>query len=215
MGKGIWEAMGAVAGLLAVAVAIFVFVQGRSEQSKKIEVQLVARSTLVDTAMSSAAKGIEILYSGRKVPNYAILQFRVANVGAQPIRSGDYEVPVEIEVQDASEILSVEQSSSDPQGLDAKPTIAGTKIQMAPVLMNPTDSFTIIAGIVPVQGATQNIITRGRIAGIKKIDFREALPPPGPGPVPRRWFEVLLLTQSAVMLVMLGVSWFLRRRQLL
>ncbi len=44
-GKGIWEVMGALSGLVAVAVAIFVFVEGRSEQSKKLEVQLVARST--------------------------------------------------------------------------------------------------------------------------------------------------------------------------
>ncbi len=128
--------------------------------------------------MSGAAKGIEVVYAGRRIPNYAILQVRVANTGGQPIRSTDYEMPVQIGVSDVSEILSVEQGSADPPGLDAKPTIAGTNIQLAPLLLNPTDSFTITAGVVPVQGAVPRVAPRGRIAGIKRLDFRDALPPP-------------------------------------
>jgi hypothetical protein len=201
--RGIWEIVAGISGILAVAVAVFVFMQGRSEQSKKVEIQLIASSTLVDAAVSGAARGIEILYAGHKIPNYALLQLRVVNVGGQPIRSADYETPIEIGIQNVSEILSAEQTSADPPGMNATPFVSGKTIQMPPVLLNPGDSITLTVGVVPMPGVTPGIAPLGRIAGVKRIDFRSSIVPEKAGRTPKdRIFEIISLSQAVFLLAL-------------
>ena len=73
MKENLWTIIGSIAGVLAVVFTIWFFYQGRSDQSKKLEIELFARSSLVDENVSLTKQRIEILYDGRKIPNYVIL----------------------------------------------------------------------------------------------------------------------------------------------
>jgi len=91
-----------LAGVLAVAVAVFVFINQRSDSSKRLSVELITRSILVDEEVSDAERPLELIYGGRPVENFAILQCRISNTGGQPIRSADYESPVRLNVVNAA-----------------------------------------------------------------------------------------------------------------
>lgn len=179
MRENFWTIIGSIAGVLAVLFTVWFFVLGRSDQSKKIGIEMIARSTLVDENVSRAKQRIEILYDGRKIPNYVILQFRVANTGGQPIRSSDYEEPLSLHLDNVAEILSIEQVSSNPKQLQVAPSIeTRSSVKFPTVLLNPSDWFIVEVGIAPESGKKLVIEPKGRIAGVGQIEFKESLPPP-------------------------------------
>jgi hypothetical protein len=169
--KEFWNIIGAIAGVLAVAVALYVFFRDREDKSQRLEVAQVSRTSVVNPELRSPSRQIEILYNGRKVPDYTVFQFRVTNVGGQSIRSADYEQSVAINFAHVSEILWADHTLSDPSGLKVTPTIKGTSVELSNVLLNPKDWVTIEVGTVPQPGKTPTAEPGGRIAGVKKIEF--------------------------------------------
>src|SRR5438128_1189257 len=138
MRDSLWSVIGAIAGILAVGVTIYVFFWEREDKSKRISVELVSRSTLVNTDLSARnGDKIEVLYAGKKIPNYSILQFRITNSGGQPIRSEDYENPIELNFTNLSEILSAAAVGSDPANLPVTTNVANGSITLSKVLLNP------------------------------------------------------------------------------
>jgi hypothetical protein len=176
-----WTVIGSIAGVLAVIFTVWFFLQGRSEQSKKLEIELIARSILVDETVSRAKQRVEILYDGRKISNYVILQLRVANTGGQSIRHTDYEEHFWLHFGNVMEILSAEQVSSDPTQLQIKPALCSPDCQsvgLPPVLLNPRDWYILEVGAAAESGKKPTIEPKGRIAGVKHIVFKETIPPP-------------------------------------
>jgi hypothetical protein len=179
MRENFWTMIGAIAAVVAVVFTVWFFWQGRIDQSKKFEVELIARSILVDESMPRVKQQIEVLYAGRKIPNYVILQFRIANTGGQPIRSSDYEEHVRLKFDNVAEILSIEQISSDPKELHISPSIDGLSDVLFPtVLLNSRDWYILEVGVAAESGKKPIIVPTGRIAGVKQIVFKETIPPP-------------------------------------
>jgi hypothetical protein len=197
MKENMWTIIGSIAGVLAVIFTVWFFYQGRSDQSKKFEIELFARSSLFDESVSHTKRRIEILYDGRKIPNYVILQFRVANTGGQPIRGDDYEEPVKLHFKNVAEILSIEQKSADPKELTISPTIEKKTdgqpyIQFPRTLLNPRDWYVLEVGVAAEPGKKPGLETKGRIAGVKQIVFREVIPSPTRGREQVRNFVTIL-----------------------
>src|SRR5581483_6023418 len=157
----------------AILLTGYVFYRQQSDQSKRVEVQMVARSRLVDSSLSGSVKDIELQYKGRQIANYDLLQLRVTNVGGQPIRSADYEAPITIHIENVGEVLSADESSSDPPNLPANPKVNGNSVEIAPILLNPTDAFTVSVGVVPKPDTTPTVSVSGRIVGVKTIPYKE------------------------------------------
>ncbi len=169
--KNLWNIIGAVAGALAVAVTLFVFYQGRADQEKAVRVDLLARSKIVDEKLPRPGRSIELLYNGRKIPNYEVLQFRITNTGRQPIRKADYESPITLDFSNISEILSVDQTGSSPDELKVGIQLSGHSAQLSQELLNPTDWFNLEVGVVPISGKVTYVEPKGRIAGVKHIQY--------------------------------------------
>jgi hypothetical protein len=175
-----------IAAVLGVGVGIFVFVQGRSEQSKKLEVELISQSTLVDERVHGGKQRIVILYDNRPIPNYGIFQFRVVNTGGQPIRDTDYAEPLVLSFENVSEILSAEQVSSDPKDLTITPLLnpptptpqTPKAVWLSKALLNPRDWYTVEVGVTPESGKKPTVAPKGRIAGVKKIEYRDSISEP-------------------------------------
>jgi hypothetical protein len=179
MGENFWTKISAISGVVAVIIAVWLFLIGRSDQSKKLEVELIARSTLVDENMPRAKPQIEVLYAGRKIPNYVILQIRIKNSGGQPIRSSDYEEHVRLKFDNIAEILSIEQILSRPKELQITPSIEGrSSIVLPMVLLNQTDWYMLEIGVAAESGKKPTIVPTGRIVGVKQIVFTEITPTP-------------------------------------
>lgn len=210
--KSIWNIVSALAGILAVGVAVFVFFYARSSETKRIEVQIISKSSLVNESVSKSNQTIEVLYGGKKIPNYSILQCRIANIGGQPIRSADYEKPIALSLLNIRELLSAEQIASDPQNLKVKTLIKQNTIELSNDLLNPGDWFNLGIGVVPETGKEVIIKTAGRIAGVKRIEFRESVPEAS-----RKryfdWIQAIALVQAGLVSIMMVIQLWMRRRR--
>jgi hypothetical protein len=123
--------------------------------------------------VSKAGKDIQILYNGRKIENFALYQFRISNPGGRPIRTADYEESVSLSFQNVREIVSAQQTASDPPSLKMEPTIDNSRVIMPPALLNPSDSCSIEVAVIPTSSDKPSVEIFGRIAGIKNIQFTD------------------------------------------
>jgi len=205
MSNKFWTVIGSIAGVVAVIVTVWLFLQGRSDQSKKLEVELIARSTLVDENVTRTKQRIEILYDGRKIPNYTILQFRVVNTGGQPIRSTDYEEHFRLRFANVAEILSIEQVSANPKQLQVTPSVENPSSVLFPsILLNSGDWFILEVSIAPETGKKLTTEVTGRIAGVKQIEFKEAIAPPRNVTIVdkiERWLKIVQIVFVATALI--------------
>jgi hypothetical protein len=171
-----WAIVGALAGVVGVIVSVAFFFSGRSEQARAIGVELISRSVLVDEHVLSARQGrLQVLYDGKEIPNYAILQFRVSNTGNQPIRSVDYEENVGLHFWDLERVLSVEEVSADPGDVSVTCNVNGDHVAFSNVLLNSGDSYVIETRVVPEPGRLPGVEATGRVAGVKRIGFKDAI----------------------------------------
>ena len=199
--KNFWNVVSAIAAILAVGVAVFVFFYSRTAESKRIEVELVSRSVLVDESVTRSGRPVEVLYAGRKIPNFAIIQCRVSNVGRKPIQGADYEKPITLAFSNITEVLSAEQTASDPSGLVIQATVIQNSIELSKALLNPGDWFNLEIGVVPLSGHTPTLEPKGRIAGVKRIELRESISEPSTGEKGSEKYKVITWVQAVLVLV--------------
>lgn len=209
--RDLWNVVGAIAGVLAVAVALFVFFQEKTDKSQRLEVIQVSRTSLVNPELASPSRRVEILYNGKRVADYAVFQFRITNIGGQPIRSVDYEVPVGLSFMNVSEILWADQTRSDPQELRVTTTVRDKAVELSSALLNPRDSLTIEVAIVPEAGKIPAAEPVGRIAGVKKIEFVLTVPPSSKEKELPWWIDKMAYIQGLLVLIMLGGQYMRRR----
>jgi len=209
--KEIWNIIGAIAGVLAVTVAVFVFFQDRTDKSQRIEITQVSRTSLVNPELASPSRRVEIMFNGRKVSDYAIFQFRVSNVGGQPIRSADYEVPLGLTFSNVGEVLWAEQTSAEPKSLSVAPVVKDRKIGLSGTLLNPKDWFMLEVAVVPDAGKVPMAEPIGRVAGVKDIEYVQSVPSNEKGKGLLGVTEKYLMgIQAILVLAMLVVQWFFR-----
>ncbi|MBU1698532.1 MAG: hypothetical protein KJ970_04935 [Candidatus Eisenbacteria bacterium] len=171
-----WNALGAVAGVVAVVIAIFVFFNGQDKERKSLSIILQNRTTLLGSGMSNPQGGLRVMYDNRPIPNYAILQIRIANDGSQPIRGVDFEEPLTVELKDVAEILGVEQSAANPPDLRLDPMPLGSEILIQGALMNPGDWSQVNVAVVPTVNGVPGVSgVKGRVAGVNRLDCSEAI----------------------------------------
>ena len=210
--REIWNVVSAIAGVLAVAAALFVFFQDRTDKSQRLEVHQISRTTLVNPALSSPTRRVEISYNGRKISDYAVFQFRISNSGGQPIRTADYEVPVTLNFGNVEQILWADQTSADPDALRIETQIKSKVVQLSNVLLNPKDSVTLEVATVPEPGKIPGAEPGGRIAGVKKIHFVLTVASTEPPSEFRDWFKALAYVQGFLVIVLLLFQLWMRRR---
>jgi hypothetical protein len=210
--KKLWEVVGAVAGILGVSVAIFVFWYDHQENKMRLRVQLVAHSTLVDRNVSKVGKDVEVLYNGQKVDNFTLYQFKLSNSG-RPVRSADYEEPVSIAFANTSQIITAQQTSSDPPTLKVPCKVDGTRVVFTPTLLNDGDWCGFEVAAIPAAGSDPVVTVSGRIAGLKQIEF--TTPSTGEEPFGRSFvdkFKWLMVFQAILMATTVALQWWQRRR---
>lgn len=172
--RNIWTIVGAIAAVLTLGLAVLGFYNQYSE-SKRIETKLISRSILVNENVSKAGRPIEILLDGRKVSNFAIMTFRIANVGKEPIRNADYEKPISLIFSDIQDLLYADTTARDPEDLGIKANLNQSNVELSTGLLNPGDWFSIEVGVIPLKGRIPTFKPEGRIAGVKRIELQEAI----------------------------------------
>ena len=84
------------------------------ERSRKIEIAMSRPLTVIDTT-SRDGPPIEIRYNDRNLPNFTIFTIKVENTGAYPITSYDYDEQVQLQFENTSRIISVENIDANKE----------------------------------------------------------------------------------------------------
>jgi hypothetical protein len=179
--KSVTGIVSTVTGILALALAALAFLQQRTIDSKRLQVQLLSQSSLLNDSFSRSKGPFEVLYEGRKIPNFSILNLRIANVGGQPILADDFRTPLSLDLTGISEILSARQTGADPDSLQIDPTIDGESVTLSKELMNPGDWFSLEIGVVPEPGIAPMVFPTARIVGVKDVEVVATVPATGEG----------------------------------
>jgi hypothetical protein len=153
-------------GLAALVVAIVHYQRDRLR--KRLTFRVSDRSLL--RVRSEVAGEVRITYLGEPVRRVHLVTVMFANAGNAPIPASDFEAPITISLPESGKLLTAEVADAQPSGLAPEVTRSTTdddpRIVVAPVLLNPGDSFTVTA-LVADFGRTVRVGTR--IVGIPEL----------------------------------------------
>lgn len=155
----IWQFIGAILALIAI---ILILVQ---RKRKALSYKIISNTPLVK--IKEDIKGrLQVLFDEKPVENIYLIIFKFINSGNLPIKSADYESPVNLNFNEDVQLLTAEVIDTNPKTLEASAKIEGTKVLLKPTLLNENDSITIKVLVNQFDG---NFSVGGRIIGVKEI----------------------------------------------
>lgn len=159
-----WAIIAAAAGVLAVVVAIAIYVKSRTRPALAYEV------TVTPLLSDKAPGSLEIRYEGVPVRAATLVDVDVRNVGNAAIRSDDFESDLSVVFEPGVLVLAGEVTATQPP--DLKPSFSSGTVEsmsVEPLLLNAGDGFTVQILASEFNG---NVELEGRIAGI--TDFQRS-----------------------------------------
>lgn len=171
-----WAVISGIA--ITVIVALIGYMINRRLEKKELTVELLSTSMILNYDIPSSASELRFTYQDRDIPNLAISTVRVRNSGKKEIRSNDFEALLTIDLKD-NEIISSKIISKNPEDLSVSTQNRNSSVIISKTLLNDGDEFTIEIISIPIKSENITVSSvEGRIAGIKKINYRESLPNP-------------------------------------
>jgi len=159
----IWQFVGCLVGLLALAVGTWASLRGRA---KKLAYEVIAQTSLLNFDLDSANQRLTLVFNGKPIHNAEIVLTKIINAGSAPIRPDDYERPLRLTTGKSSKILDAKVVRTHPGSLVVPiSTVEDTSLTIDSILLNPGDYFVVQAIVVP----RAEIGVDGRIAGVKEI----------------------------------------------
>lgn len=155
--------IGPAVGLIGIIVSVYLWRRGRPRKG------LSYRLTALDVVSvhRTAKDRVSILYDGAPVRDVRIVDLRVANIGNEAIGAGDFEEPFSVALGEGAHVLSEPTVvRAEPNDLQPRASISGNKLIIAPLLLNPGDSFQIST---LVSGLKEGDRLRARISGVRTL----------------------------------------------
>ena len=160
-----WQFVGALLGLLAVVVSIYLFVLGRRQRSLSYDVLM---STPLLTVNEVLKGKIQITYEETPVQNVHLLILRIRNDGSTPITPDDFVEPLHFSFRDDLKILSTEVAETVPDSLRPKVITDASGFTISPLLLNGGDTV-ILKLLFAYPGGVLGLRIHTRIVGVSQI----------------------------------------------
>jgi len=159
----IWQFIGAFLGLIAIAISVRIYYLQRGR--KEITYEVLSNSPIVNVKNEIKSE-IKIFYKNRPVEGINLIIIRFYNSGTLSISTHDFEEPIKLFLGDSAELINSEIIETKPEQLNPKLNNEKDNITIAPLLLNPGDSFSLkIISLKP----NEELKISGRILGIKEI----------------------------------------------
>ena len=167
-----WHKVGAIAGIIAVVVAIIVpaYLYWVQRNDKALSYGIISQGPLVSVKDDLHGR-LKILLDGKPIGSVNLIVFRMENTGNVAIRKSDYDTPISINFGPGSQVLSGQIIASKPLNLGETLRVSSQGIALDPVLLNKGDGLVIKA---LVNSQAPSVTIDGRIADvaeIKKVDI--------------------------------------------
>jgi hypothetical protein len=195
----VWQGIGAAISVLAIISSIVLGMAVYRLQRRRKELGYrVLSETRVAAVEAAVGERVQILYEGQPVSDVHLVIVELVNSGNQPILRGDYQYPLHVGLGEGTQVLTVEQVDSNPEGINPLPSITQSRneVRVEPVLLNAGDSFRLKL-LVTKYGGTVDL--EARIVGVKQIKLV--------GPEPRKLrLAVAYTTLALTACVYLGAA---------
>lgn len=155
--------------LAGVGVPVFLW---QADQARSLRLDVISQTALSPVA-PTALLGLKLTLDGSEVSEARLTVMEIVNNGNRPIVAIDFEAPVEITSKPPGKIVRMDLGEVSPSDLKPSFSLKDGQIFMQPFLMNSGDKARIS---IITSGGEPQFNVRGRIAGIKTIEFNsEAL----------------------------------------
>lgn len=155
---------------LIIPIALYLV----QKKEKELSYEILSASSIVDVN-SPIGRNIQVFFSGKKLNKLEAVSVRIVNSGNVPIKRTDFERELQLSFGEKANVLMQRISEAFPENLSVEATGYGEKVLVKPLLLNPSDQFTIETFI---EGEKSKIKLDARIEGISqatRIDHSHAL----------------------------------------
>lgn len=166
--------IGAVAGAAALVFTVLSYLKRRGRTRLEYVVTMSRR-----ILPERVAEDLEVRHHEVVIPEPALSVVRMVNTGDRAIRAEDFETDLTVTFEATRELMSASWSATRPDDLRPSIQIKGTRVLIAPKLINPGDMLELQ---VLSAGPPSGMSVTGRVADLVVVR-RQGLPyPPGSGP---------------------------------
>lgn len=135
----VWQFVGVILALLSLAAAFLIYWLQR--QTKELAFGLVSSMRPLAIADELSAR-VTVQLDGKPVGNLHLLVYGLKNSGHRAIAPTDWERPLSISF-DSGLVVSAEITSQSPSNIGAQLTVLDSRIELAPLLLNPGDQLLL------------------------------------------------------------------------
>jgi len=212
----IWQFVGVAISLVALVVAVVAI---RFQLLKKSVSYFHAYERPVFYLFNQELKErLRITFDDRKVERLSSFNLHIFNSGNVPVLPADFVVPISIEFPQDGHVFGVSVTDTTPQNLAVSIAGAEHQYEIAPLLLNPGDEFTVQFLVErPESAMPLKPTVNARISGVKTFGLRahSSGQPPGYSVFRRSIFLVPfiagLLAGGFGYTVVVGVSTLVRK----
>ncbi len=104
--------------------------------------------------------------NGKRLISPHLSVIKLENQGTRPVTAAEFELPLEIRVNDGVELVQVQVVENLPTALEPRVTSTTRAMVLQPLLLNPGDEITLSA---LTSGAKPKFTAKGRVAGVSSI----------------------------------------------
>jgi hypothetical protein len=165
----IWQFLGSLVAVIALAVSIYAFVVQR--RKKSVSYQVLTATDLL-TVKDEISGKLKIFFDEVPIQSASLIIVKIINDGNLPIASTDFERPLSFSCGEGADILSVEVTESSPNTLRPELIVESNKVHLAPMLLNSRDTITFKLLATQFQGEVEPDARIIGISTIKRISGR-------------------------------------------
>jgi hypothetical protein len=175
-----WAVVGGVAAVLAVLIAIAVYLLQARRDRRAVTCHVGDRS-LVSVGREARDK-VRITYDGVEVTGVRLIEVVLRNSGRAPLRKEDFERPIAIRIPEGVTLLpSTLAAVGEPEEIRPVAVLDGIGVSVEPTLLNPGDRISVGILASGFSRSAHLIDVDVRIAGVKDVsveDNSRSSPPP-------------------------------------
>jgi len=175
----IWQFVGVAVAVLALIVAVAALLLQARRKSLSVTIRGFS-PILASSPPATIGNDLVVTYKGQIVTELSVLQVVITNDGGKAITTDDFESPISVFFKGDAKILKAEVTSVIPRELAPVVSHASEGITISPLLLNPSDTFSISVLLQDLQFRHPGDvfpIASARIKGVKKMNFEPAFVP--------------------------------------
>ena len=161
----IWQFFGAIVTVLTIIATIIIYLL--QKKNKRLTYKIEQKTKIISYSDEVQGK-LKIFYESTQVNEVFLVEIKFENSGNVSILPDDLKKNLSLIFNVKSKILSIEIINKKPENLEIKIQNQDNKLEIIPLLLNPSDSFCIKLII----NNFSNFHIDERIVGIKKIELR-------------------------------------------